>query len=62
MLEDGQGGLLLIGGRLDSFERLDTIYRLTDGATEWELLDQRLKTYREYPVVMVVPERLADCS
>ena len=62
MIEDGQGGLLFVGGRLDNSERLNTIYRLTDGASEWQLLDQRLKTYRDYPVLMVVPERLADCS
>jgi hypothetical protein len=62
MLEDGQGGILFIGGRLDSFDRLDTIYRLRDGDSKWQLLDQRLKTYREYPVVMTVPESLTDCS
>jgi hypothetical protein len=31
MLEDGLGGVLLVGGRLDDFDRLDTIYRLQDG-------------------------------
>ena len=62
MLEDGQGGVLLVGGRLDSSERLNSIYRLTDGDSEWQLLNQKLKTFRDYPVVMVVPERLTDCS
>ena len=55
MLEDGQGGVLLIGGRLDDFDRLDTIYRLSDGDDDWNLLEQRLKTHREYPVIMIVP-------
>ena len=61
MLEDDRGGVLLVGGRLDSFDKLNTIYRLAPGDQEWKLL-QRLKMYREYPVVMVVPERLTTCS
>ncbi len=62
MLEDGQGGVLLIGGRLDGFDRLDTIYQLRDGDEELKLLEKRLKTHREYPVIMTVPDRLTNCS
>jgi hypothetical protein len=61
MAEDGDGGVLLIGGRQDSADRFDTIYQFKIEYSEWQLLPQSLEDNREYPVSFFIPDKFADC-
>ena len=62
MLEHPRGGVLLIGGLLDGWKSLDTIYHLPSLTSKWELLPQKLKEPRHDFAAVVVPDDVTTCS
>jgi len=61
MVEDGNGGVILIGGRQDSSDRFDTFYKYNMESVDWQLLPQRLEDDREYPVAFFIPDKFTNC-
>jgi hypothetical protein len=67
MVEDQNGGVVLVGGRTGNYlnrKYLDTLYQLPHGGadTEWLEMEQKLETGRAYHVAFLVPDSLVDCS
>jgi hypothetical protein len=65
MVEDQNGGVVLIGGGTSSsFGYLDTLYQLPHGGPDavWTKMEQKLKTGRYEHIAFLVPDNIADCS
>ncbi len=64
MVEDQNGGVVLIGGMLSSFEALDTLYQLPHGGQDavWTKMEQKLRSGRNGPTAFLVPDNSVDCS
>jgi hypothetical protein len=64
MVEDPNGGVVLIGGKLTSGENLDTLYQLPHGGQDavWTKLEQKLKTGRNSHTAILVPDNIVECS
>jgi hypothetical protein len=63
MVEDQNGGVVLIGGE-SSIDKLDTLYQLPHGGQDavWTKMEQKLKTSRDCHTAFLVPDNIADCS
>jgi hypothetical protein len=63
MVEDQNGGVVLIGGYLQSGGRLDTLYQLSHGGQDvWTKMEQKMKTGRRWQTAFMVPDNIVDCS
>ncbi len=64
MVEDQNGGLVLIGGEFSTFKSLDTIYQIPHGGKDakWTKMEQKLKTGRYQHTAFLVPDNIVDCS
>jgi hypothetical protein len=64
MVEDQNGGVVLIGGRSSSGENLDTLYQLPHGGQDaaWTKIEQKMKTGRSYHTAFMIPDNIVDCS
>ncbi len=64
MVEDQNGGVVLIGGRSSSGAILDTLYQLPYRGQDavWTKMEQKLKTGRREHTAFMVPDNIADCS
>jgi hypothetical protein len=68
MVEDQNGGVVLIGGQSSSYETLDTLYQLPHGGQDavWakmeQKMEQKMKTGRAWHTAFMVPDNLVDCS
>jgi hypothetical protein len=64
MVEDQNGGVVLIGGRSPSVGTLDTLYQLPHGGQDavWTKMEQKMKTGRYSHTAILVPDNLVDCS
>ncbi len=64
MVEDQNGGVILIGGESSSSARLDTLYHLPHGGQDakWTKMEQTLKTERNRHMAILVPDNIVDCS
>jgi hypothetical protein len=64
MVEDQNGGIILIGGYSSSKEKFDTLYQLPHGGLDaaWTKLEQKLKTGRYFHTAFLVPDHIVDCS
>jgi hypothetical protein len=64
MVEDQNGGVILIGGESSSVENLDTLYQLPHGGqdAEWTKMEQKLKTGRRSHTAFLVPGDVVDCT
>ncbi len=65
MVEDQKGGVVLIGGALQSSANyLDTLLQLEHGGQDdvWTNMEQKLKTRRECHAAFLVPDHIVDCS
>jgi hypothetical protein len=64
MVEDQNGGVVLIGGYSPSVGRLDTLYQLSHGGQDavWTKMEQKMKTGREQHTAFMVPDNIVDCS
>jgi hypothetical protein len=64
MVEDQNGGVVLIGGLTSSFVNLNTLYQLPHGGQDavWTKMEQKLKTQRREHTAFLVPDNIVDCS
>jgi hypothetical protein len=60
MVEDQNGGVVLIGG----VNNLDTLYQLPHGGQDavWTKMEQKMKTGRFDHTAFMVPDNIVDCS
>ncbi len=63
MVEDPNGGVVLVGGRSNR-RHLDTLYQLPHGGAHavWTKMEQKLKIGRSGHVAFLVPDDVVDCS
>jgi hypothetical protein len=65
MVEDQNGGVVLIGGhKSSSTGNLDTLYQLPHGGQDvlWIKMEQKLNAGRLRHTVFLVPDNSVDCS
>jgi hypothetical protein len=64
MVEDPNGGVVLIGGYSPSDVILDTLYHLPHGGQDavWTKMEQKMKTGRQEHTAFLVPDDVVDCS
>ncbi len=64
MVEDQNGGVVLIGGESSDGEKLDTLYNLPHGGLDavWTKMEQKMKTGRSSHTAILVPDNIVDCS
>jgi hypothetical protein len=64
MVEDQNGGVVLIGGLSSSVGYLDTLYQLPHGDQDaaWIKMEQKMKTVRSSHTAILVPDNIVDCS
>ncbi len=64
MVEDQNGGVVLIGGQLSLGDILDTLYQLPHGGQDAVLtkMEQKMKTGRGQHTAFLVPDNIVDCS
>jgi hypothetical protein len=64
MVEDQNGGVVLIGGYSPSVSNLDTIYQLPHGGQDavWTEMEQKMTTGRRDHTTFLVPDNIVDCS
>ena len=62
LVEDVDGGIVLLGGCSDSSEYLDSIYRLADVSADWIEMPKKLKTGRHAHTSFLVPDEIAACQ
>ncbi len=64
MVEDQNGGIVLIGGSSSSVGSLDTLYQLPHGGQDavWTKMEQKMKIGRFRHTAFLVPDNIVDCS
>jgi hypothetical protein len=64
MVEDQNGGVVLIGGYSPSVGNLDTLYQLPQGGQDavWTKMEQKMKIGRGQHTAFLVPDNIVDCS
>jgi hypothetical protein len=64
MVEDQNGGVVLIGGQSSSYVNLDNLFQLPHVGQDavWTEMEQKLKTGRYRHTALMVPDNLVDCS
>ncbi len=64
MVEDQNGGVVLIGGESYSVGTFDTLYQLPHGGQDavWTKMEQKLKIRRYEHTAFLVPDNIVDCS
>jgi hypothetical protein len=64
MVEDQNGGVVLIGGYSPSVDALDTLYQLPHGGQDavWTKMEQKMNTRRWQHTAILIPDNIVDCS
>ncbi len=64
MVEDQNGGVILIGGTSSSLSNLDTLYQLPHGGQDavWTKMEQKMNTGRYSHTAVMIPDNIVDCS
>ncbi len=64
MVEDQNGGVVLIGGDSSPAGNLDTIYQLPHGGQDavWTKMEQKMQTGRRQHTAFLIPDNIVDCS
>jgi hypothetical protein len=64
MVEDQNGGVIIVGGFTNSNVFLDTLYQLPHGGSDadWIKMEQKIKLGRWGHVAFLVPDNIVDCS
>jgi N-acetylneuraminic acid mutarotase len=64
LVEDQNGGVVLIGGERSSNVVLDTLYQLPHGGKDavWTKMEQKLKLGRRMHTAFLVPDNHVDCN
>ena len=61
LVEDSQGGVIIIGGCKGSYN-LGSLLHLTDAKSNWAEMSQKLKTPRSFATAFFVPDEIVNCS
>jgi hypothetical protein len=64
LVEDQNGGVVMIGGYLSSFDKLSTLFQLPHGGQDavWMKMEQKMKSGRYDHTAFLVPDNIVDCS
>jgi hypothetical protein len=64
MVEDQNGGVVLIGGESSSVNNFKTFHQLPHGGQDavWTKMEQKMKTGRNQHTAFLVPDNIVDCS
>jgi hypothetical protein len=64
MVEDQNGGVVLIGGYSPPIGSLDTLFHLPHGGQDavWTKMEQKMQTGRRQHTAFLVPDNIVDCS
>jgi hypothetical protein len=64
MVEDQNGGVVLIGGWSSSILNFDTLFQLPHGGHDavWTKMEQKMQTGRRLHTAFLVPDNIVDCS
>ncbi len=65
MVEDPNGGVILVGGRriiLNFMHHLDTLFQLQNGDADWAKMKQELILQTSDHVAFLVPDGIVNCS
>ena len=64
MVEDQNGGVVLIGGKSSSVGTLDTLYQLPHGGLDavWIKMEQKMQTGRMEHTAILIPDNIVNCS
>jgi hypothetical protein len=64
MVDDQNGGVVLIGGYSSAVVNLDTLYQLPHGGQDavWTKMEQKMQTVRSSHIAILVPDNIVDCS
>jgi N-acetylneuraminic acid mutarotase len=64
MVEDQNGGVVLIGGESSSVNNLDTLYKLPHGGQDavWTKMEQKMNTGRSSHTAFLVHDNIVECS
>ena len=64
MIEDQNGGVVLIGGQSSSVYNLDTFYQLPHGGQDavWTKMEEKMITGRYAHTAFLIPDNIVDCS
>jgi hypothetical protein len=64
MVEDQNGGVVLIGGKSSSVSNIDTLYHLPHVGQDavWTKMEQKVKIGRYHHTAFLVPDNIVDCS
>ncbi len=64
MVEDQNGGVVLIGGYSPSVDALDTLYQLPHGGQDavWTKMEQKMKIGRGQHTAFLIPDNVVNCS
>jgi len=64
LVEDADGGVVLVGGYVEDMPYLDTLFHLTHAGEDgkWEELPHKLQIGRNRHIAFMVPDHLANCN
>ncbi len=64
MVEDQNGGVVLIGGYSLSVDKLDSLHQLPHGGQDavWTKMEQKMKSGRRLHTAFLIPDNIVDCS
>jgi hypothetical protein len=64
MVEDQNGGVVLIGGYSSSVSNLDTLYQLPHGGQDavWTKMEQKMQIGRYEHTALLIPDNFVECS
>jgi N-acetylneuraminic acid mutarotase len=64
MVEDQNGGVVLIGGYSPPIGSLDTLFHLPHGGQDavWTKMEQKMQSGRRQHTAFLVPDNIVDCS
>ncbi len=64
MVEDQNGGVVLVGGQSPSVSKLENLYKLPHAGRDavWTKMQQKLKTGRKEHTAFLVPDNIVECS
>jgi N-acetylneuraminic acid mutarotase len=64
IVDDQNGGVVLLGGESSSISKLNTLYQLPHGGQDavWTKMEQKMKIGRRDHTAFLIPDNIVDCS
>ena len=62
LVEDNNGGVILVGGQSIENYSLKTLFRLPHAEGQWEEMNQTLKMGRHSHAAFLIPDAITDCT